>query len=84
MNCKPAVKTSLHLYACNQNFHYLCSLFIDFSLCEFGFADCHVDAICIDREGGYDCQCDEGYTGNGTHCDGMYVTYVATADKMDI
>ena len=50
-------------------------MFIDFSLCDFGFADCHDNATCIDREGGYDCQCNNGYTGNGTHCDGKTVKY---------
>ena len=48
--------------------------FLDFSLCDFGFDDCHVNATCIDRVGGFDCHCNEGYTGNGTHCDGMLTT----------
>ena len=51
--------------------YYFHSLFTDFSLCDFDFDDCHINATCIDRVGGYDCQCNEGYTGNGTHCDGM-------------
>ena len=54
--------------------------FTDFSLCDFGFADCHVNATCIDREGGYDCQC---YTGNGTHCDGIFF-YLCRKDENDI
>ncbi|XP_065190725.1 neurogenic locus notch homolog protein 4-like [Sycon ciliatum] len=29
---------------------------------------CHVDAICIDNEGGYMCLCKSGYHGNGTQC----------------
>ena len=41
-----------------------------FSLCDFGFDDCDVNATCIDRDGGFDCQCIIGYSGNGTHCDG--------------
>ena len=41
-----------------------------FSLCDFGLDDCDVNATCIDRDGGFDCQCITGYSGNGTHCDG--------------
>ena len=51
---------------------YTCYSLTDFSLCDFGFADCHDNATCIDREGGYDCQCNDGYAGNGTHCDGIF------------
>ncbi|XP_065190811.1 fibrillin-1-like [Sycon ciliatum] len=29
---------------------------------------CHVDAICIDNDGGYMCLCKSGYHGNGTQC----------------
>ena len=32
---------------------------------------CHVDAICIDNEGGYMCLCKSGYHGNGTQCQGQ-------------
>ena len=65
---------SKHIKICDEGLctqMYLFHLFLDFSLCDYDFDDCHVDAMCIDREGGYDCQCNDGYTGNGTHCDGM-------------
>ena len=39
-------------------------------LCEVGPTDCHTNATCLDRDGGYDCECDDGYTGNGTYCEG--------------
>ena len=45
-------------------------LYAAFSLCDSGFANCDMNATCIDRDGGFDCLCDTGYTGNGTHCDG--------------
>ena len=32
--------------------------------------DCHANATCIDLEGGFECECVTGYTGNGTQCDG--------------
>ena len=46
-----------------------------FSLCDFGLNDCDDNALCIDRDGGFDCQCITGYSGNGTHCDGIIITY---------
>ena len=45
-------------------------MYAAFSLCEFGLDDCNVHALCIDKDGGFDCQCTAGYTGNGTHCSG--------------
>ena len=64
------------------NFSYIfntlpATLFTDFSLCDFGFDDCHVNATCIDRVGGYDCLCNDGYTGNGTHCYGISIKLIA-------
>ena len=32
---------------------------------------CHDNATCNDIPGSYECNCFEGFTGNGTHCDGM-------------
>ena len=32
---------------------------------------CHVDASCIDNDGGYMCLCNSGYNGNGTQCQGQ-------------
>ena len=40
------------------------------NLCDVGSTDCHTNATCLDRDGGYDCECNDGYTGNGTHCEG--------------
>ena len=43
---------------------------IGINLCEVGPTDCHTNATCLDRDGGYDCECNDGYTGNGTYCEG--------------
>ena len=45
------------------------------NLCEVGSTDCHTNATCLDRDGGYDCECNDGYTGNGTHCEGMFLSH---------
>ena len=42
-------------------------------MCVVGPTDCHHNATCLDRDGGYDCECDGGYSGNGTYCEGMLV-----------
>lgn len=34
---------------------------------------CDVRAVCSNTEGSYTCQCEEGYSGNGTHCEGTYM-----------
>ena len=41
------------------------------NLCDVGPTNCHTNATCLDRDGGYDCECNNGYTGNGTHCEGI-------------
>lgn len=32
---------------------------------------CHANASCIDIPGAYECMCFQGFSGNGTYCDGM-------------
>ena len=44
------------------------------NLCEVGPTECHANATCLDRDGGYDCECNDGYTGNGTHCEGQLLS----------
>ncbi len=34
--------------------------------------DCHPNATCMDTFDGFVCECDVGYTGNGTHCTSKY------------
>ena len=34
--------------------------------------DCDVNANCLNTAGGYKCACKSGYSGNGTHCSGVY------------
>ena len=37
---------------------------------------CHADAVCEDTEGSYTCECNDGYTGDGWNCTGMYYSVV--------
>ena len=64
-----SVWCDLHSLTC------LCHLKIKgINLCEVGPTDCHTNATCLDRDGGYDCECNDGYTGNGTYCEGRLIT----------
>ena len=35
-----------------------------------GLDDCHLHANCTNTNGSFSCDCDPGYTGNGTSCEG--------------
>uniref|UniRef100_A0AC34Q6P6 Uncharacterized protein n=1 Tax=Panagrolaimus sp. JU765 TaxID=591449 RepID=A0AC34Q6P6_9BILA len=41
---------------------------VDIDECKMGTSSCHPFANCINRDGTYDCQCREGYVGNGRSC----------------
>ena len=65
-------------------FHvFTCTLLYSLSginLCVVGPTDCHNNATCLDRDGGYGCECDGGYSGNGTSCEGMLVNHFTSAN----
>ena len=44
-------------------------------MCEVGPIDCDTNAMCLDRDGGYDCECSTGYSGNGTYCEGIIASF---------
>ena len=43
----------------------------DIDKCQMANHACHENAECSNTDGGYECECRDGFTGNGTHCDGM-------------
>lgn len=49
---------------------------LDVDECRLGLHKCHEKAECINTEGpedSYECLCEQGYMGNGTHCKETYV-----------
>ena len=54
---------------CKQGFAgdgFLCE---DVDECATGADNCSQNATCLDRLGGFDCECETGYEGNGVRCD---------------
>ena len=31
--------------------------------------NCHIDANCTNTDGGFECECYDGFSGNGTYCE---------------
>ena len=50
-------------------------VFADINECDIGTHNCNgIGAICINHPGGFHCECESGYTGNGTVCTGRLST----------
>ena len=45
--------------------------FIDQDECSTEFGNCAVNAKCINTEGSFYCECNNGYVGNGSTCEGI-------------
>ena len=59
------------LFWWGQNTYHLVNyLLSDDNECESGGHDCDENALCINTEGSYKCDCNEGYNGNGFRCNG--------------
>ena len=41
---------------------------LDIDECKIGTHDCDLNATCHNTNGSYLCECNVGYTGNGTYC----------------
>ena len=48
------------------------TLSLDIDECDRGSHNCHSNAACNNTEGGYNCSCKEGYTGDGQNCTGLF------------
>ena len=51
--------------------HFL--LFIDIDECENGQDNCSVHAVCHNTPGSYECDCKDGFIGDGIVCISMYM-----------
>ena len=45
-------------------------MFIDIDECMIEIDDCDSNAYCTDTSGSFNCICNNGYSGNGTLCQG--------------
>ena len=48
---------------------------LDINECD-GDHGCHVNAQCINLDGGYQCECLAGFTGDGRDCSSKHINYV--------
>jgi len=47
-----------------------CRNYVDIDECSAGTDNCNANAICDNSLGGFNCQCDFGFSGNGINCEG--------------
>ena len=49
---------------------HICELDVD--ECLAGSHNCHVQAICLNTDGSFDCLCDGGWSGDGRRCSSKF------------
>ena len=49
---------------------------LDVDECERDMHDCDGNATCTNTRGGYNCSCDNGFSGNGSLCEGEVVVFL--------
>ena len=52
-----------------KNIWLICFI-LDINECETGDNNCDVNANCLNNDGSFTCKCKEGYSGDGTNCEG--------------
>ena len=51
---------------------FRCVLLIDIDECSASTDNCDTNAYCLNTPGSFLCECNSGFTGNGTICEGTY------------
>lgn len=47
----------------------------DLNECALITNNCHADSTCTNQNGSFDCNCNIGYSGNGTFCEGKHLRW---------
>lgn len=55
----------------NETFLIFAYILIDINECTESKHNCSSDATCTDTEGGFNCNCKTGYSGDGVNCTSM-------------
>ena len=48
----------------------------DINECNDSSNNCHVNAECTNNIGSFSCECMNGYSGDGVHCQGIKLSYI--------
>ena len=59
------------VYVWENQFIIFFLFILDINECHNNSSGCHENAICINTDGSYTCQCKDGYVGNGARCSSM-------------
>ena len=72
-------RTTLTRTITRQTFHIFTNFCVstDIDECTANSHDCHLDATCSNTDGSFSCICNQGYSGDGKQCDGMFVILVS-------
>ena len=53
----------------------------DIDECSADPSPCDENADCINGNGSYSCTCKQGFTGNGSHCEGKYANQLLSFER---
>ena len=73
ISCDGKNKTSIKGSTVFMHSSYAHSYYTDVDECFNGAHNCHSEARCLNRDGGFSCMCNSpAFVGNGTFCEGVY------------